>query len=72
MEHTQIGFLGIDQYGQHYNISKYPRKELSEQLTGQIRKIYTDTKSGKTQEVGYVIGDLWINIYRVCKWKEGQ
>ena len=32
MKPVQLGYLGIDQYGTHYTIQKYLRKELLEQL----------------------------------------
>jgi hypothetical protein len=67
----RLGYLGIDQYGQHYKIDKYPRKELLEKLGGtQAAKVYCDTRDGKTRHVGYVIRGLWIDIYQVHPFKE--
>ncbi len=61
-----LGYLGIDQYGTHYNIKKYPRKELCERLgVTSATKMYTDTTSGEAQHIGYVINDLWIELYEV-------
>jgi len=66
----QLGYIGIDQYGNHYSIEKHPRKELIEQIgINHAAKMYVDTKSGKTKEVGYVIGPHWVNVYRICEWK---
>lgn len=66
-----LGYLGIDQCGNSYRIEKSPRKELMEQLgaTG-AKKMYVDLKGGRHRHVGYVIGELWIRVYRVCPWKE--
>lgn len=66
-----LGFIGIDQHGEHYYIDKYPRKELKEKyyLTGKVSKMYCDTKDGKCKEKGYVIGNRWINLYRLHEWK---
>lgn len=67
----KLGYIGIDQFGQHYKIDKYPRKELLEQLYAtHADKMYTDTKSGKTKHIGYVISKLWIRVYQVNEWKE--
>ena len=69
----QFGFIGIDQYGNHYTIDKHPRKELLEELGFKhASKMYCDLKSGGVRHKGYVIGNHWINVYRVCQWKEGE
>lgn len=69
----QLGFLAIDQYGQHYKIEKHPRKELLEQLgASNASKMYVDTKDGKQKHVGYVVAGLWLNVYTVHEWKEAQ
>lgn len=64
-----LGFLGVDQHGRTYKIGRYPRKELLEEL-GRSRA----DKMGPDGPVhkGYVIGDLWISVYRICLWKEGE
>ena len=65
--------VGFDQYGHRYTINKYPRKELLEQLGYQkAEKMYVDTKDGKSRHVGYIIGDLWINVYKLNDWKEAE
>lgn len=70
--HTQLGYIGIDQYGHHYHIEKHPRKELLEQLGRQhANKMYCDLKGGGVRHKGYVIAGLWIDVYRICRWKEG-
>ena len=68
---TQLGYLGIDQYGTHYKLEKHPRKELVEK-TGykHVSKMHCDTKEGDSKEVGYIVGPLWINVYRVMNWKD--
>lgn len=66
----QLGYLGIDQYGQTYKIEKSPRKELLEQLgASHADKMYCDTTDGKTKHKGYIISDLWISVYSVNEWK---
>ena len=69
----QLGYIGIDQYGTHYNIDKYPRKELMDQ-TGctHVSKRYCDTTDKKQRHVGYVMGSYWIDVYRVFQWKESE
>lgn len=68
----KLGYLGIDQYGNHYHIKKYPRKELSEQIgVKHIRKMYVDEK-GKAKHVGYAIGGQWIDIFTLCTWDGGK
>ena len=67
----QVGYLGIDQYGQHYTIKKHPRKELLNRLgRTKASNLYCDTKSGGIRHVGYVIADLWIEIFKIHQWKE--
>jgi len=70
MKHNQLGYLGIDQYGTHYIIDKHPRKELLVK-TGHkhTSKMYRDVKGGALH-VGYIIADLWIEVFRVCQWKD--
>ena len=66
-----LGFMGIDQHGTHYSIEKHPRKELLDYLGFRgASKMYVDLKGGGHRHVGYVIGELWISVYRVCPWKE--
>ena len=70
MNHVQLGYLGIDQYGNHYKIDKHPRKELLEELGRKhARKMYVDLKQGGSRHVGYVIAGHWIEVYRICQWK---
>ena len=66
-----LGYLGIDQLGNHYTIKKHPRKELMWQLgSTHASKMYRDNKDKSITEVGYVIAGRWIDIYRVCNWKD--
>lgn len=66
----QVGYLGVDQYGQTYMIEKSPRKELLEQLGATYAdKMYCDTTDGKTKHKGYIISRLWIDVYAVHEWK---
>jgi hypothetical protein len=59
--------MGIDQYGQTYhNLGKYPRKELLSRLGyKKADKIYRDKKDGSSVHCEYVIGKLWIGLYKV-------
>ena len=67
----RLGYLGIDQYGQHYEIDKYPRKELLAKLgAARADKIYCDSRGGKMPHVGYLISGLWIDVYQVYPFKE--
>jgi hypothetical protein len=69
-----INHIGVDQYGHHYgNLGKYPRKELMERLCiKHVSKMYCDLKNGKVEHTGYVIGGLWITVYRVIPFKDGK
>ena len=68
-----MNFMAVDQYGQTYHGLKNPRKDLLERLgRAHADKIYTDKKGGGTFHIGYVIGRLWLTIYRVGPWKEEE
>lgn len=59
--------IGIDQYGHTYWLGRHPRKELLEQL-GRMHadKMYRDdTSTQGHHHAGYVIGGLWIDVFRV-------
>lgn len=65
-----LGYIGIDQYGDHYHIKQHPRKELLEQLgTSHASKMYCDLNNGGTKEKGYVIAGRWIDVYQLHAWK---
>lgn len=67
--HQQLGFIGIDQYGHTYQLSKYPRKELMEQLDAMnAEKMYCGHQSGLAQHIGYVIKGHWIEVYRIFEF----
>ena len=65
-------YMGIDQYGQTYhNLGNYPRKALMERLyNNHCQKMYVDGKDGKNYHVGYIIGNLWINLYEVIPFRK--
>ena len=66
-----VGYVGFDQYGQHYKITKYPRKELLEELGRKhASNMYIDLKDGGHRHIGYVIAGHWIEVYRVYQWKD--
>jgi hypothetical protein len=59
--------MGVDQYGETYHdLGKHPRKELLRRLGYQCAtRMYRDKKDGSNVACGYVIGRLWISLYRV-------
>jgi hypothetical protein len=62
----KLGYLGIDQYGNHYNLKEHPRKELMEKLGYSHASImYCDLKSGGFRRKGYVIGPFWVDVFEV-------
>ena len=62
-------FMGIDQYGYHYDGLVHPRKDLMTRIGSKhVNKMYVDKINGKTVHCGYVIGRLWITIYEVKPW----
>jgi hypothetical protein len=66
---TKIAYIGIDQYGQRYDIKKHPRKELLEQLgSTHADKMYVDTIDGDIKHIGYIITGQWITIYELHEW----
>ena len=59
-------YMGIDQYGQHYDGLVHPRKDLMERIgCKHVAKLYIDKKDGSSADIGYIIGRLWITIYKV-------
>lgn len=62
-------YMAIDQYGNTYHGLKHPRKELLERLgyssSSSAHKMYVDKENGETVHIGYVIGGLWLTLYRV-------
>lgn len=68
MPHT----MGIDQYGQHYDdLGTHPRKALLEKLGYRsAQKMYIDTLDGMTKHIGYIVGGLWITLYKVEEWSK--
>lgn len=70
MEQSSV-FMAIDQYGETYHDLKDPRKDLCERLGSRsAKKMYVDTKDGKTYQVGYVISGHWLTIYEVRPWRK--
>lgn len=59
--------MAMDQYGQTYHdLGKFPRKELLGRLGyNYAEKMYVDTTKGITKHVGYIIGGLWLTLYKV-------
>jgi hypothetical protein len=66
-------YMGIDQYGNTYHGLKHPRKDLCERLgysSSSAYKMYRDYKGNGHAHVGYVIGDHWVEVFRVLPWKD--
>jgi len=58
--------LGLDQYGHAYRIVKHPRKELVKQVGGgRVSKMYVDKTDGSVKQIGYVVGDHWIEVFKL-------
>ncbi len=68
---NELGFLAIDERGQHYTIGNNPpRKWLLNHFDRQhADKMYIDTKKGH-KHIGYVIAGHWLTIYRISEWKQ--
>jgi hypothetical protein len=65
------GYVAIDQYGHTLPIRRHPRKELCEQLGAKTaHRLYWDRPDGSAEHVGYVIGGLWLRVYRLAPFKE--
>ena len=60
----QFSGVGMDQYGERFYFSQYPRKEIMEQLACKhASKMYVDIK-GKAHHIGYVIKGKWIQVFK--------
>ena len=60
-----IPTLFIDQYGNKFWSRTV--KELRSKIGGggsRVSKMYVDKKDGRSVQVGYVIGQHWLNAYR--------
>ena len=68
-----VGIMGIDQYGHTYHGLENPRKDLMARIgSTHAEKMYRENGDGTGRHVGYVIGGLWVELYRVAPWtKEG-
>ena len=53
--------LYISQYGDKFYAKTL--KELRQQIPGRCSKMYVD-RNGKTLDIGYVIGQLWLIAYQ--------
>lgn len=58
-------FIAFDQYGNHFQIKKHPRKELLERFDrSHAEKMYTDTANG-SKHIGYVIAGHWLRVWKL-------
>ena len=64
-------YMAIDQFNQTYHGLTHPRKELCELLgNSHAEKMYVDCKDGKSYHNGYVIGDRWLTLYEVKRFRK--
>ena len=63
-------YMAVDQYGNHYYGLVHPRKDLLERLDRKhANKMYMDYKDGSYKHVGYVIAGLWLDVYKIERFK---
>jgi hypothetical protein len=53
--------LYVDQYGNKFGA--HSLKQLREQVSGRVSKMYVDKKVGGTVHCGYVVGQHWLTAY---------
>lgn len=59
-------YMAVDQYGNTFHGLRHPRKDLMERIgCAHTEKMYLDRKDGSIVHVGYVIGGLWLTLYKV-------
>ncbi len=59
-------YMAIDQYGQTFHGLERPRRDLLQRLGRKhADKMYVDLKNGGAKHVGWVIGGLWLTVYKV-------
>lgn len=64
-------YMAIDQYGQTFLGLEHPRKDLCDRLgRSHVEKMYIDGSNGEAIHVGYIIGGLWLRLYRVLPFEE--
>jgi hypothetical protein len=70
-ETKTLGFMAQDQYGQIYEIGDNPPRKWLLDYCGRKHadKMYVDTADGAGKHIGYIIGGLWLRIFRVCDWQ---
>lgn len=64
--------MAIDQHGTTYHgLGLHPRKTLLERLNRKhASKMFRDNSvTSVSSHVGYVIGDLWLTLYKVTNWE---
>jgi hypothetical protein len=68
---TQLELIAIDQWGEtiHLGDCRHPRQELLAALGKRsAKRMYRDTRNGRSKHIGYVIGSRWFTLYRVYAW----
>jgi hypothetical protein len=61
------GLLLIDQYGQTFKGDTIKQLKEKYGLRGKVSPMYMDTKKGDTMRVGLVIGNTWLNAYKLVQ-----
>lgn len=66
---TPLQHMAIDQFGETYHsLGAHPRKALMERIGRRgAALMYIDDKAGKSHHVGWIIGGLWLTVYRVAR-----
>ena len=65
-----LGYMAIDQYGQHISIKNHPRKELLSHFGRKhIQKMYVDGLNG-VKHIGYIVAGHWCTIYKIYEWQK--
>jgi len=70
-----LGLMVRDrQTGETFHIGNNPpRKWLLRHFCRQhATKIYRYTKDGRRRHIGYIIAGRWLDVFRVCSWKEPE
>ena len=70
---TRINHIAIDQHGQFYhNLGPHPRKALLARLGRKhADKQYVD-RDGKVYHTGYVIGGLWLTLFKITPFERAR
>jgi len=64
---TKANYMAIDQYNHTYhNLGPHPRKELMRRLAkSRAAKMYVDRTNKAAVHIGWIIGGLWLTVFKV-------